>query len=363
MLMISLPILIRLYKNLMNVFVRLLLLSVAAVLMLPATAQAQTEMLSAKSAKFTGERPNADGPPTDVHIGLFLIDVDLIEDATQRFNADIFLNVTWQDPRLALPKRQRKGLIRTVPLTDIWWPRGFILNERGVERKLQATAEVDDDGNVRHQQRVIGLLAVDLDFKDFPFDRQELPIELVSYANSVKDVIFLDAPETTGGSEKFSIEGWRLRLVRPAIGEFDMPGDEIARPKVTFRVYAERVTRYYLLTLIFPMSMIILMAWSVFWLQPDIIPPRISIATASIFSFVAFGFSIRAKLPEVSYLTRADLFVTGCTFLVFLALAVTVAGSRLANSDRMETALRVNAISRWAYILLFVAVVYLSFFY
>jgi hypothetical protein len=363
MLMILLPILIRLYKNLMNVLVRFLLLSVAVVLMLPATTQAQTELLTAKSAKFTGERPNADGPPTDVHLGLFLIDVDLVEDATQRFNADLFLNVSWQDPRLALPKRQRKGLIRTVPLSDIWWPRGFILNERGVARKLQSTAEVDDDGNVRHQQRVIGLLAVDLDFKDFPFDRQILPIVLVTYANSTEDVRFLYDPETTGGSEKFSVEGWRLSLLEPVIAEFDMPGDARARPKITFMVAAERVTRYYLLTLVFPMAMIILMAWSVFWLQPDIIPPRISIATASIFSFVAFGFSIRARLPEVSYLTRADQFVTGCTFLVFLALAVTVAGSRLANSDRMDKALRLNAISRWLYILLFVGVVYLSFFY
>ena len=209
-------------------------------------------------------------------------------------------------------------------------------------------------------QRLIGPLAVDLQFNDFPFDRQILPIKIVSYANSIADVRFVHDLKTTGGSEIFSIEGWRPVLLEPVIAEFDMPGYAIARPMITFRLDAERVTRYYLLTLVFPMAMIILMAWSVFWLQPDIIPPRISIATASIFSFMAFGFSIRAKLPEVSYLTRADLFVTGCTLLVFLALAVTVAGSRQANSGRMDAALRLNAISRWLYIFLFIAVVFMQ---
>ena len=89
------------------------------------------------------------------------------------------------------------------------------------------------------------------------------------------------------------------------------------------------------------------------WLQPDIVPARIGISTASIFSLLALGFSIRLRLPAVSYMTRADIFVIGCTLLVFVALGVAVIGSRWASSDRMEQALRLNAIARWAYVGLF----------
>ena len=363
MLPISLPILIRHFKKLSGSLKLLLLLSLAGILLLPADSHAESEMLAAKSARLTGERPNAEGPPTDVYLGLFIIDMDKVDDANQLFSADMFLTVSWHDPRPALPKRQRKGLIRTVPITDIWWPRGFILNERGIERKLPRTVEVDDLGNVMHQQRMIGSLSVDLNFNDFPFDEQILPISIVTYANSKEKVRFVHDEATTGSTDRFSIEGWDLRLLEPVLNDYIMPGYSVARPEITFRVKADRVTRYYLLTLFLPMSLIILMAWSVFWVQPDVIPPRISIATAAIFSFVAFGFSIRARLPEVSYMTRADMFVTACTLLVFLALGVAVAGSRLANSDRMDEALRLSAISRWLYMLLFIIAAWASLAY
>jgi hypothetical protein len=105
--------------------------------------------------------------------------------------------------------------------------------------------------------------------------------------------------------------------------------------------------------MLLPVSLIVFMSWTAFWLQPKIVQTRIAISTASIFSLIAFGFSIRLSLPPVSYMTRADLFVTGCMLLVFLALGVAVIGSRWASADRMEHALRLNAVARWVYIGLF----------
>jgi len=106
-----------------------------------------------------------------------------------------------------------------------------------------------------------------------------------------------------------------------------------------------------------PMSLIVFMSWTAFWIQPNIVPPRIAISTASIFSLIAFGFSVRLSLPRVSYLTRADIFVIGCTLLVFLALGAAVVGSRWASADKMEQAVRLNAAIRWIYVGLFVVVV------
>ena len=102
------------------------------------------------------------------------------------------------------------------------------------------------------------------------------------------------------------------------------------------------------------------MAWAAFWIQPELVPPRSGISTASIFSLIAFGFSIRLGLPQVSYLTRADIFVLGCTMLVFAALAVAVMGSRWANSERQAQAVSLNAYARWVYVFSFGAVVFLA---
>jgi len=135
-----------------------------------------------------------------------------------------------------------------------------------------------------------------------------------------------------------------------------VPAVGLVRPRITFIVEAQRNARYYVLTMFLPMSLIIFMSWTAFWIQPNVVPPRIAISTASIFSLIAFGFSIRLSLPRVSYVTRADIFVIGCTLLVFLALGAAVIGSRWASADRLEQAERLNAVTRWVYVVLFVVV-------
>jgi hypothetical protein len=316
-------------------------------------ALAADKSLDVREAKLTGERPNKDGPPTEVRLGIFVFDVDSIDDARQRFSVDMLLHVTWKDERLALRHSQRKGLIRTVPRETVWHPRGLIINARGLSTSLPATVDIDDEGNVQFIQRGTGELAADLKFQRFPFDVQLLPIDVVSYAQPEDQITFALDSEILGDDGSFSVEGWQLTLLEPKLGQYQMPGLNKPRARATFVIGAERETVYYLLTLFIPMALIILMAWSVFWLPPDIIPARVGISTASIFSFVAFGFSVRARLPEVSYITPADFFVTGCTLLVFLALGIVVWGSRLANSERLDQALRISAVARWLYLLLF----------
>jgi hypothetical protein len=232
----------------------------------------------------------------------------------------------------------------------------LIVNDRGLSLQLPRVANVDALGNVQYRQRLSGELAADLNFKEFPFDIQRLPIDFVSYQYQPDELLFASNARIAGDAESFSAEGWRFRILEPELGEFRVPSSEVARPRLTHFIEAQRNGHYYMLTMFLPMSLIVFMAWTAFWLQPNIVPPRIAISTASIFSLLALGFTIRLSLPRVSYITRADEFVIGCTLLVFLALGVAVIGSRWAGADRMEQALRLNAVARWAYVGLFLLV-------
>lgn len=309
--------------------------------------------LASTDVRLVNERPNANGEPTLVTFGIYIFDIDEIDDVNQRYSVDLFTSVTWHDPRMALPQNERVGRIRSLPLDEIWAPLGLIVNDRGLSRQLPRTANIDDLGNVVYRQRLSGELAVALKLKEFPFDKQRLPIDFVSYQHSPNEIRFLVNADIRGNSESFSAAGWQLRIVEPEYGEFTVPATGLVRPRFTYYIEAQRNAQYYLLTMFLPMSLIVFMSWTVFWLQPDIVPARIGISTASIFSLLALGFSIRLSLPAVSYMTRADLFVIGCTLLVFVALGVAVIGSRWASSDRMEQALHLNAVARWVYVGLF----------
>jgi len=313
--------------------------------------------LESTDLRLVGERPNPSGEATLVTLGIYLFDIDEIDDVKQRFSVDMFMAVAWHDPRLALPEDERIGQNRPFGLDNIWTPRGLIVNDRGLSAQLPRIGEVDDLGNVVSRQRLSGDLAVVLQLQEFPFDTQLLPIDFISYLYSPDEVRLVVNTDISADAGSFSAAGWRLRILEPAYGELSIPAAGVVRSRLTYYIEAQRESQYYLLTMFLPMSLIVFMSWTVFWLQPDIVPARIGISTASIFSLLALGFSIRLSLPAVSYMTRADLFVMGCTLLIFVALGVAVIGSRWASSDRMEQALRLNAIARWVYVGLFGIVV------
>ena len=321
------------------------------------TSAAAAQGIESTGSHLAGERPDAIGGPTPVSVSLYVIDIDAIDDVNQRFSVDMFINVSWQDPRLALPQDQRLGQSRTFPLTDIWGPRGLIVNDRGLNPQLPEVAEVDDLGNVQQRQRLSGELAVNLNLKEFPFDTQRLSIDFISYQYSPSELRLSSPVGMIIDARPFSAAGWRFKMLEPELGEFTVPAAGISRPQLTFFVQAQREPRYFLLTTLLPMSLIIFMSWTVFWLPPDVIPARVGISTASIFSLIAFGLSVRLSLPAIAYMTRADIFSIGCMLLVFLALGAAVLGSRWASVDRLEHALRLNAVARWVYVLLFVVVV------
>lgn len=307
------------------------------------------------------DRPTVSGEPTEIEVGIYVFDIFKIDDVNQRFSADLFLVGRWRDPRLALPPSDRSGRKRILSLDEVWAPRILFLNDRGLEGHLRDIVEIDDLGNVNYKNRFSGELAANLEYHDFPFDTQRLPLDLVSYEYTTDELRF--APLPVAVTDHFSIEGWTIAQLEPEIGEFVTPSENIRLPRLTYVFEARRDSDYYTLTMLVPMSLIIFMAWTVFWLQPNIVPPRIAISTASIFSLIALGVSIRLGLPKVSYLTRADVFALGCTLMVFLALGIAVIGSRWANSDRMSKALKANAISRWVYAILFFVVAFTAFYH
>ena len=191
-------------------------------------------------ARLIAERPNASGTSTEVTIGVFLVDIDEIDDVSQRFNVDVFVNIAWQDSRLALPEEEQAEQIRLFPMSAVWNPRGMIVNDRGLDPKLPLVVNVDALGNVVYRQRFYGELAVDLDLNEFPFDTQQLVIKVISYQYSPDEVRFSSNATMASDTEAFSVEGWSFSLIETDFGEFSIPAVGVVRPQVVFAIEAQR---------------------------------------------------------------------------------------------------------------------------
>jgi len=307
-----------------------------------------------------GTRPHSGGDPEAIAVGLGVLDIVDIDDRAQVFTADLFVHVEWQDPRLAVDG-DTGGELRTFPLDAIWHPRLTVINNRGLDLLLPEVATVDRQGNVVARQRLAGPLAVDLDLHDFPFDTQRLPIEIVSYQYSPSEIVFSEASKLVAKLDDLGGEGWNYAAVKPERSVYRLQEGGRGGSQMSFALMAERNAGYYLFTLALPMTLILFLAWMAHWLPVDVIPPRMGMATATVFSLIAFGVSFRLTLPKIPYLTDADRFALYSTLLILVSLAVTVTSIRWVSTDRKQAAERLTHQARLAFPFLYGLVVLLTF--
>jgi hypothetical protein len=311
--------------------------------------------------RLVGERPHAGGPPEEIIARFGLLDIDNIDDKEQRFSIDAYFELSWRDPRLAIVDDEASGSgVRTFSFDSIWTPGLTIVNNRGLSLLLPEVADVDNDGNVVVRQRLSGPLAVDLNLQDFPFDTQRFAIDVVSYRHLQSELVFSSEIEFIANPSSFSVDGWQFEALQPEFSVFRLRDDGAGTAMLSLAVQGQRIAGFYVLTLALPMTLILFLAWTVHWLQPSVIPPRIGMSTATVFSLIALGVSFRLSLPQIDYLTKADRFVMFCTLLVLVSLAITVIATRWVNQDRAEEAGRLTDYTSRAFPLVFAVIVALT---
>ena len=116
------------------------------------------------------ERPTVWGEPTEVQIGLYVIDVDEVNSADQSFAASVYFEARWNNPLL---KHEGPGP-KLRNLTDVWNPRLTIIGQQMMWRSYPDYVEIQPDGTVVYRQKIWGRFSQPLKLRDFPFDQQEL---------------------------------------------------------------------------------------------------------------------------------------------------------------------------------------------
>ena len=292
----------------------------------------------------SAERPGAGGATDIVRVRVGLLDIAKIDEAEQVFHIDAYMVFEWIDTRLAAGAPGPGS--RRVPLDAIWNPGLVVVNARGLETRLPWVATVDNDGRVTVRQRVSGPVAVDLDLREFPFDRQTLTIDLVSYLHTPAELAFSADSQLIARPDTFSAEGWLFEPADAETSVFRLSESGPGAPSIRLAIVAERNAAFFILTLAMPLTLVVLLSWVVHWVPPSLIPARIGMASATVFSLVALGVTFRLTLPQIDYLTRADRFVIYSTVLVAVSLCLAVATANLTSNERHGEALRLTRITR-----------------
>jgi len=283
------------------------------------------------------QRPGTVGQPTEVAVGLRVVDVTGIEDTTQTVAIDFIVSKEWTDHRLD----SFEGC-KFEP-DEIWTPQIDITNSGRLFTRLKESVDVLSNGRLRQIQRYSGTLAFSYDAHLFPFDEQDIVIMLLSEEYDQTEIMLtVDEAVTGRNTDTFNIADWKI---------FDVNAQIVVRPIQVYRsnhsayefhLLAERRSGYFVWKVILPLLLIVFMSWTVFWINPSQVGTQISMSATSMLTLIAFQFAMGHLLPRLSYFTVMDKFVTGSTILVFLSLIESIVTNYLVTSSREELALKLD---------------------
>ena len=288
------------------------------------------------------DRPNAGDGPTQVSVGIWFVDINSIDSAQQTFTAEIAIVLRWKDPRFA---HTGNGIVR-YPLEQVWHPRIAVVNEtNSVSRKFPDLVEVEPDGRVTYRQRYAGAFTQPLRLRSFPFDRQTFRLQFVAVRYRINEVQFVPDQDWIDNGLKqaggiapsitlpdWTIESWNTKPLSYALA----PGFEYSG--YAFEFTATRNVQNYILKVIFPLVLIVMMSWCVFWTDPANSNTQFSIAVTSMLTLIAYRFTVDNQLPRLPYMTRLDVFFLISTLLVFFSLIEVLVTTILDNNQQIARA-------------------------
>ncbi|HEX7184616.1 MAG TPA: hypothetical protein VF756_22520 [Thermoanaerobaculia bacterium] len=299
--------------------------------------------------------------PTRVATSFFFSTIDGVDSVNETFNADFYLLLAWDDPRLA---SLQSGEIDTA---RIWEPKVEGINSRDLQR-IWDYFEFPEPGKVQLQNRFSGTFAAPMDLHDFPFDRQVLPVLIESSTVPVEGMVF--AYPGVQNREK----AWSL-LVKPA----DVLGHGVRMPEWTvdairvremenyydflkvgysrygIEIYVTRRAGFYIWKVIVMEVLLVILSWVVFLQEPGDIGNRSTVSVTLLLATVAFSYVISGITPRISYLTLLDYFLLGSFFAIFLSALENVVVYLLHKRGSADRSSLTTRIDRWSLVLFPVA--------
>ena len=326
-----------------------------------ALATPESELTTTQSIKFMGGLPKKKGP-VEVTVSFDLRDIDHIDDEAETFEFTGVLKLSWHDPRQTfdpiiegIDEKIYQGNFQFNEVYSGWFPQLILVNESGLYEKHGVLLRVRSDGLLSLFETVNAVAKIDLDLRRYPIDQQRLYAVFHVLGFDSKEIVLRLKPDYNDGDlnieELFEIPQWHLTRIKSSIGTRNTPliGKGATTSTFTVSIDLQRSSFFILRLVILPLIIIVMLSWSVFWMDKSSLGDRISVSFIGILTAVTYQVVMSEILPRISYFTMINVFL----FISFLIMCMTViVNLRVGYLDRhgmSEAGDRLDHHCRWAF--------------
>jgi hypothetical protein len=300
--------------------------------------------------------------PTPVSLGFYLLNLGKINQTEETFDISGLLTTSWRDLRLAFDPKKTGENVRRCAAGQIWIPELTIVNAAALQRRSLIQLSVHPDGTVKCVEFLSVTVSSDFNFRKFPFDSQSAMIIWEPLSYEVQPVTLVGNPAAEGISQDsyVSLSEWEILNVHSEFGERKRNSQSI--PRATFEMTLKRHSGFYLFKILLPLSLISIISWTAFWLNPSTsFTSQLNLGITSILAAIMFNLTVTNSLPRVPYTTAMDAFIATCYIFFFISLLATVYVQVLINKQHTDRANMLIRRFRWLFPSLFIIVQGLSF--
>jgi hypothetical protein len=310
-------------------------------------------------APFLLSPPVAAGP-VEVEVGFFLTDLNEIELHRHRIVMEGILTARWRDPRLTfdpavegVEEKFFQGDYQFSEVATGWWPQLVLVNGSGLYTRQGQLLRHRYDGWMTYVEQVNAGVEVPAELRRFPFETEPFEIVFTVLGHDRSEVrLEVDSASSGHRVEGLSMAGWDLTGYEVRAREYDpgyLEGHVEAASSVVIDVEVSRQPGFWLRVVVLPMTLLVMLTWSVFWMDQSSLGDRMAISFLGILAVVAYQLTVSSSLPAIPYFTLMSAyiyisFVTACASVV-----VNLRVSHLDRSARRDEGNRLDARCRWLF--------------
>lgn len=303
--------------------------------------------------------PPANGPVV-VRAEFQLQDINNIDDEAETCEFTGVLALGWKDPRLAFDPKQAgigekiyQGDYQVNELAPSWYPQVVLANESGLYETDAVILRVRPDGTCSLTTTVNAIVETDFSMRRYPFDSQRLEavFELIGFN---RDQVTLESG-TAAADREIRVSQWNLRKVETAIRHRESlsAGPSGASSEFVVTLNVRRDPMFTLRLVGLPLALIVMLSWSVFWMERSSLGDRISVSFVGILTAVAYQIVVGDLLPHVSYITLMHAFLNFSFFIMCATVVINLVVGACDKNGKSTLGDLIDRRCRWIFPLVY----------
>jgi hypothetical protein len=317
----------------------------AATLALPTAvaAPSQTELLT----------PPPSGGPVVVRTGFQLLDITSIDDQSETFEFTGILTAQWKDERQAfdpaaegVTEKFYQGNFQFNEISPSWYPEISLLNTAGTFEKEEPLFRVRSDGTCTLVIPISATAKSELQLRHYPFDRQSLQAIFAMPGYTEAEVVMQPLELPALEPSAIRVPQWILQQTRHLTDTVipTAPGQEGRTATFIFEMDVKRQGAFVMRLVVGPLFLVVILSWSVFWMDRASVGDRMSVSFVGLLTAVAYQIVLGDILPHISYLTPINVFVNISFVIMCASIVVNLIVGELNRENRGHEA---DVIDNW----------------